>query len=167
MISIIRTLTLKRVIQLKLVKVEGAASLLNLRQRILKQLEIVKKTGFYFPVKRFFNAETGKFEINDILFQAAEVRFCRTTQSHAQNEVITILNELCETLNKLHRKNILRAKHGATELLLIDDFIEVLKEQPDDPFVVKDTVFYTNRLHGYRVKGVQSRNLVTPEKILS
>ena len=157
---------IERIIDLRLVKVPEAPELLNLRQRVLKQLEIVKKTGFYFPVANLYNFETRKFEMNDHFFQAAEVRFCRVTQSQEQNEIVIIFNELCEALNKLHRKNILRGKSGSTELSLLDSFFDVMTGEPEYPFIVKDTLFYTGRLRNLRVKGVHSRNPVTPDEIL-
>jgi hypothetical protein len=158
---------IERIIELRLVKVQEAPELLNLRQRILKQLEVVKKTGFYYPVANLYNRETRKFELNDHFFQAAEVRFCRVTQSPEQNEIVIIFNELCEALNKLHRKNILRGKNGLTELSLLDSFFDVMTGEPENPFIVKDTLFYTHRLYNLRVKGVQQRNPVASDKILS
>lgn len=163
----IANLDSERIIELELVRVPAAPDLLALRQRVLKQLEVVKASGFYYPVSNLYNCETGKFEITNDLFKEAEKRFCRVTQSQAQNEIVTIFNELCEVLNKLHRINIIRGKNGSAELNLLDSFIDVMKEQPEDPFVVKDTLFYTTRLYGYRIKGMQSRNPVEPDKILS
>lgn len=160
-------LDIDRIIELGLVKVEQVHELLNLRQMVLKQLEVVKKTGFYYPVGTLFDDITGKFEITDNLFMEAEKRFCRVTQSAAQNEVVTIFNELCEALNKLNLLNIIRGKNGPAEFTLLNLFIDIVPAETDYPFHVKDTLFYTQRLYNYRVKGVQSRNPVTPDQILS
>lgn len=160
-------LDIERIIDLELVKVPEAPELLMLRLRVLKQLEFVKKTGFYYPVSNLYERETGKWEITNDFFQEAEKRFCRVTQSPEQNEIVSIFNDLCEVLNKLHQKNIVRGKNGPVEFELLHLFIDIMKEQPDDPFVVKDNLFYTQRLYGYKIKGVQSRNPVTPDKILS
>ena len=157
----------ERIIELGLVKVEHTPELLNLHQRILKAIELVKKRGFYYPVGRLFNGLTNKFEFHNGFFEEVEKRFCRQTQSEAQNQIVIIFTDLCAVLNELHRLNILRGKNGPGELTLLDSFIDVMKLEPEEPFVVKDTLFYTQRLYNYRVKGVQLRNPVTPDKILS
>lgn len=158
---------IERIIELGLVKVQHTPELLNLRQRILNQLEVIKKTGFYYPVVQLYNAQTNRFEFHNGFFEEVEKRFCRQTQSQAQNEIVIIFTELCAVLNELHRRNILSGKKGPGELTLLDSFIDVMTLEPEEPFVVKDTLFYAHRLYKYRVKGIPSRNPVTPDQILS
>lgn len=156
-----------RLFELKLIKIEGIEDVLQFQQQFQLALKAVKDCGFYYPLKKLYDAEENIFSLTTDFCEQQEIRFSKFTKTAAQNKILEKFNQLAELLNDLNESGIIRAQHGPDEIKMLANYFEISKSS-NRPFVVDSFLFLrANRLSKYRIKDRNFLNAVKFENIFS
>lgn len=133
--------------------------------------------GFYYPVDELWDPEQRKFDLTTGFIEAESNHCVRFTQSEEQNQVVEILEQVCNGLNKLAELNLLRPQHGYMELNYLEDWIDIngspmlYKDGATDnatmPFTVSPYVFHRHRMDRFRIKGLPESKYRKKETLLN
>jgi len=165
--NIVSPMDSDRMFELKLIKIEGIEDVLHLHKQFLLALEGVKDCGFYYPLKKLYNAEENIFSLTTDFCEQQEIRFSKFTKTAAQNKILEQFNQLAELLNEFNESGIIRAQHGPDEIRMLADHFKISKSS-SRPFAVDSFLFLrANRLSKYRIKDHNFLNAVKFENIFS
>ena len=143
----------EKIIELKLLDIEGVSEVLSLFETFKAALKRVQDNGFFYPLSRLWNPEENGFAQNAEFWQTCDNYFSRFTHTTEQNLILAIFENICEQLNELAKLNILRPENGPIELKFLPDFFEISKTKAPTQFVVDALLFSQHRLNPFRTKG--------------
>ena len=154
---------IERIIELKLIRIEGLETLVNLHKKFITLWEKIRPLKTKFTLRQLIDNSPEK---TDLLLSELDKKYSRFTETKQQTLIVGKLNQIAELLNDLNEMNIVRAKNGPTEINLLGEYFDISDWSNSRPFVVTDVLFYRHRLQGYRTKNTQFEKPLTLKEFL-
>lgn len=151
-----------KVIEMGMVPIPSTDVLSAIHANILRVWKNIQSEGFIFPLKKLFNEDENQFVITIDFYEGEDEYLTVKTKTPEQNVIITILENLLESLYDLSDIRLIKLEKGPAELNRIDS---LLNYKAGD-FTIKPNIFRHPALKQYYERPERNTKPATLDELL-